>query len=331
MQLKNLSILPSAYLSLLRDVKRQRHFVKKILEADIAKASASNDGSLDEEDFNKIRGYYGFGVPAIVGEGFCTLRGQGMSREERLASTYQGALTGLYDDFFDKSGLNHKEIQKMMSGPDSHDPSSSLEQLFIYFLSGVHQNLHDKKLFNHYFNKVFEAQVQSKRQEKDDLSKDEILDITFTKGAFSLLFYRSVFNHAFREGEEEAFFTIGGLMQLGNDIFDVYKDSKAGIHTLPTTCAHIDDVRQVFVNQLDKCISMVEKLDYEKKDIKRYLSKLLLGISRVFVALEQLERLQKISGDRFKPNEYSRKELICDMEKAQNILRSMKYFVNYPY
>jgi len=328
MHLKNLSILPSTYISILRDVKRQRRFVKEILEPEIARASAKNDSSLDDEDFNKIRNYYGFGVPAIVGEGFCTLRGEKMTHTERLASTYQGALTGLYDDFFDKSGFKHEEIKSMMADPHSYLPSSSLEKLFIHFLKKVHANLDDKTLFNHYFDKVFTAQVQSKKQ-LGDPGWDVIKDITFDKGGSSLLFYRSVFQHEYREGEEEAFFRVGSLMQLGNDIFDVYKDSRAGIKTLPSVCTQIEDVRQVFISQLNMSISIVEKLAYEKKDIKRYINKLLLGISRCFVALDQLERLQKKSGDRFRPLEHSREESVCDMEKPANILRSLRYFISF--
>jgi len=329
MHLKNLSILPSTYISILRDVKRQRKFVKEILEADIADAAADNDGSLDEEDFNKIRGYYGFGVPAIVGEGFCTLRGAKMTQTERMASTFQGALTGLYDDFFDKTGLANNEIKSMMKEPYSYSPASSLEKLFIHFLSNVHENLHEISQFNHYFEKVFSAQVLSKKQLDENLSREEIRDISFKKGGYSLLFYRSVFKHELMKGEEEALFNIGSLMQLGNDTFDVYKDSRDGIKTLPSGCGQIDDVRQVFISQLDHCLGLAGKLNYHRDDIKRYVNKLVLGIARCFVCFDQLERLQGKTDGTFRPLAYSRKELICDMEKPVNIIRSLQYFTSY--
>ena len=82
MAFRNLLILPQTYLSLYRDVKRQKKYVEKILGPIISEAVATNDGSLDEDDFNKIRNYYGFGVPAIVGEGICSLRGQKMTETE---------------------------------------------------------------------------------------------------------------------------------------------------------------------------------------------------------------------------------------------------------
>jgi len=331
MILKNLRILISTYKALLKDVKLQRLYVRKILEPEIRNAEEYNDGTLDEEDFDKIRNYYGFGVPAIVGEGICTLRGKPMSGQERFAAIYQGALTGLYDDFFDKSMLNEVEIKKMMQDPYVFVAASSLEQLFIHFLIQVHENLPDKKIFNLRFARVFDAQVESKKQASAEMSIDNIKEITFNKGGNSLLYYRSIFEHEPVEGEEEAMFHAGALMQLGNDIFDVYEDERDQIRTLLTSCEYIDSVRVVFLEQMGKTIDLIQDTAFEKKDIRKYLQKFVLGISRCFVCLDQLERLQKKTGGRFVPSAYSREELICDMEKPANIFRSLKYFTGYKF
>ena len=331
MIINNILRLPTAYYSLYRDVKRQRRFVGKVIEEDIQDAMRGNDGTLDEEDFEKIRNYYGFGVPAIVGEGICTLRGTPMNERERRASSYQGTLTGLYDDFFDKTHLTEDEIRAMMDDPARYKASSSLESLFIQFLQEVHKNLYDKALFNVYFDRVFSAQIESKKQANEGLSHAAIKEITFLKGGNSVLFYRSIFEHSMQDGEEEALFHIGALMQLGNDIFDVYKDEKAGIRTLPTSCAQIDDVRIIFTTQLNKSIGLIRNTGYRQQDISHYINKLVLGISRCFVCMNQLESLQQKTGGRFLPSEYSRKELICDMEKPGNIMRALQYFLKYRY
>jgi len=326
---KNLYILPSAYHSLFRDVKRQKRFLKAVIEPEIKNAIENNDGSLDEEDFRKIRSYYGFGVPAIVGEGFCTLRGKPMNDRERLANTYQGALTGLYDDFFDKTNLEPDDIRKIMDRPEGFKASSSLEKLFIRFLDKVHENLYDKAFFIRSFDQVFNAQLESNKQVSGSLSMELLKEITFRKGGNSLLFYRSVFEHELRNGEEAALFNAGALMQLGNDIFDVYKDENQNIQTLVTSCEQIDQLREIFSEQLKKTISLIKKTGFDKHDIRAYMQKLILGISRCYVCMGQLERLQKKTSGRFIPSEYSRKELICDMEKPGNILRSVRYFTGY--
>ncbi|MDT8392392.1 MAG: hypothetical protein RQ761_01010 [Bacteroidales bacterium] len=317
--------------ALISDVKKQKRYVRNVLEPDIQKAMNNNDGSLDEEDFRKIRGYYGFGVPAIVGEGFCTLRGRAMSEKERLANTYQGALTGLFDDFFDKTNPDRDDILKMMNNPEVYHAQSSLERLFVDFLSKVHKNIDNKQSFALTFRQVFDAQVESQAQMRNDITLDQIRTITFSKGGHSLLFYRSVFENKLSDTEEEALFTAGGLMQLGNDIFDVWKDAPQNIKTLVTACENISKVREVFKEQMNKTLSLFEQTSFPRTNIRRYLHKLVLGISRCYVCLDQLEGLEKQSSGQFNPSAYSREEMICDMEKPLNMFRSVRYYLNYTF
>ena len=329
MSLPNLIYFLPTYIDLQNDVSRQKVFIKNVLEADIVAARTENDGSLDDEDFTKIRKYYGFGVPAIVGEGFCALRGQTMTATERLTSTYQGALTGLYDDFFDKTLKSAEDIRAMMDDPANFHPASSLEKLFIHFLRKVHAGIPDKAFFSAAFDKVYQAQLDTGRQLSPSISWDEIREITFRKGGVSLLFYRSAFTHVLQSGEEKALYEAGGLMQLGNDIFDVYKDEKQGIRTFLTACEHIGQVREEFNTQLRKTLSSILEINYPQAQQKRYLQKLLLGISRCWVCLDKLEKLEVKSGGYFRPAGYSREEMICDMEIPANMLRSIKYYLSY--
>ncbi|MEN8225120.1 MAG: hypothetical protein ABFS05_07135 [Bacteroidota bacterium] len=331
MIIRNLFSLIPAYYALHKDVKRQKRFVKTVLEPDIENAIKGNDGTLDDADFQKVRGYYGFGVPAIVGESICTLRGKVMDTIERTANTYQGALTGLYDDFFDKTHLDKADIKKMMLNPASYAARTSLEKLFIHFLGMVHKNLSDQAYFTDMFNKVFQAQIDSGDQAEKGISRDAIKDITFRKGGYSLLFYRSVFHHKLHKGEEEALFNAGGLMQLGNDIFDVWEDEQQQIKTLLTSCKNINEVRQIFLGQLQKTAKLFQQSGFPHKNINTFLHKFVLGISRCLVCLDQLESLEHKTGGKFMPSAYTREELICDMEKPGNMLSSVRYYLAYKF
>jgi len=315
------------YFSMLQSFRTQRTFLQHELEPIIHKAIQTNDGSLYHEDFSKIRGYYGFGVPAIVAEGFCTLRGKAMTATERKASTFQGAITGLYDDFFDKTNMSLEQIREMMHRPYKFRPGSSLEELFINFLIKVHDNTPDRDKLNQAFDKVFEAQVKSLSQEGNDLHHTELRDLTFAKGGYSLLFYRSVFKNPLVKGEKEAIFQVGALMQLANDLFDVYEDSREGIKTLVTIAGHIDELRAIYQSQLIKATEAVCSQDYPQARIKAYLHKLSLGISRCMVCFEQLEQLEKNNNGVFDPMQFKREQLICDMEKWSNRFRSLAFYL----
>ena len=255
-----------------------------------------------------------------------------MSWKERNASTYQGALTGLFDDFFDKRNLSEKHIREMMDFPDKYNPGNSNEELFVNFLTRVIDNLSNYIFFKEAFDKVFTAQVESLKQKNKNINKNEIIEISFAKGGYSVLYYRSVFSNIMLKKENEAIYNLGALAQLGNDIFDVYKDHKQNIRTLVTTSKNINEVREVFIKQISLTFEMFKKLDYKKKNINFFLRKMYLGIfCRCMVCLDQLEVLQTKTDNAFTPDEYSRKDMICDMEKPVNIFRAIYYFIKMRY
>lgn len=105
--------------SLLNSVKKQHRFITAELGEILADAKQSNDGSLDASDFKKITHYYGLAVPAILGDSICALRGFKMTKKERLALTYQGAMTGLFVCIFlQKFNMSDEQVKAFMEKPD---------------------------------------------------------------------------------------------------------------------------------------------------------------------------------------------------------------------
>ena len=325
---KRLAYFFTIYTSMLGDFRRQRQFLKKNIEPKLSDYSQKNDGSLDKEDFHKIMKYYGFGVPAIVGEGFCTLRGKRMTENERIASTGQGVITGLYDDFFDKTGMATTQIREMMENPFTFTPASSLESIFIEYLRTIHKTAHDTDALNNAFERVFNIQVESQLQQNHDVDQESLLRLTLDKGAYSLLFYRSIYQHPMIEGEQDAIYQVGGLMQLANDLFDVYEDSRQGINTIVTNSPKIEALRSIFLNQRKIAFASIKRLEYPGDNKKFFLGKLSLGLSRCLVCLDQLEQLEIMNNNSFDPIRHQRRELICDMEKWVNLFRSFLYYMN---
>jgi hypothetical protein len=312
---------------MLKDFRRQKRFLHRYIKPDLSNYHKHNDGSLDGQDFHKIMEYYGFGVPAIVGEGFCTLRGWRMTEKERIASTGQGVITGLFDDFFDKTGITNTQIREMMEHPFAYTPASSLESIFIDYLKKIHRNTLDPVSLNDAFDRVYEVQVQSQSQQNDDMDGESLLKLTLDKGGYSLLFYRSVFEHPMIEGEYDAIYLVGGLMQLANDLFDVYEDSRHGINTLATKSRKIEELRSLYNKQQTITFAAISRLAYPGANKRAYLRKLSLGLSRCQVCMDQLEKLEKKSNNEFNAQAHERRELICDMEKWGNLFRSLLYYL----
>jgi len=315
--------LPGIIYRVMRNIAVQKKFLQQNTDPILQDAFNKNDGSLDQNDLTKIDRYYGLAVPAILGEAFCALRGSPMTLNERWASTSQGAMTGLFDDFFDKDYLTDDAVAKMISPGYDLSSKRSNQQLFDTFYQKALQHCHDRKIMQDALLEVYRAQVESKKQQDNSITKEVILNITFDKGGSSLIFYRTAFSPAASAAEITLFYKLGGLMQLANDIFDVYKDRESGIHTLITETNSIKESRHFFKTRLAEYYNDAFEIGFPKPQVQKFLDIISIGIfSRCFVCLDQLEENEKTSGNKFSVHAYSRQQLICDMDKKTNMLRS---------
>lgn len=331
--LSNILQIPPTLINLKIQVDRQKAFIKKTLQKDIDFYRRINDGSLREDDFIKMTKYYGMGVPAILGVAFGLLRNNKISEKERLASTYFGAMTGLGDDFFDINKMNTAALNilldALLNNDDSYIPKNTREKMFLELFKQVLDNTNRHEKIKQYIRAVFNAQIQSLRQTENNLTENEIKDITLLKGGVSLLLYRSLFDNEAVEAEEKMLYALGGLMQLSNDLFDVYKDSCSKIKTLATTCKNIQDLRFNYTGMMSDSFALAYKTPYKKEHIKKFLLFISIAICRTYVCFDQFEILQQKTNNQFTPSAYTRKELICDMEKPHNLLKSIMYYCKY--
>ena len=250
---------------ILKNIRLQKEFIRKNIELDLETAKKINDGSLDGDDLIKIRRYYGLAVPAILGEAFCALRGKKMTEKERLASTCQGAMTGLADDFFDKEKLSEEALIEYIERPQGIEGNTANEKLSLLFYRNALANVPDAAAMRLRLYRVFQAQVLSKKQSKYNLSAEELKDITLRKGAESLLLYRTAFGNSMKPGEEKMLYCLGGLMQLSNDIFDIHPDLEQHIQTLVTTTKDIRALRLYYSALLKIGYDAALETNYPKK------------------------------------------------------------------
>lgn len=306
-----------------RIIKKQKDYLATSIYIDIAEISNRCDDSLTQKDFKKIKGYYGLSVP-VIGDVYCLLRGETLNGLERNSLTYLGGLTGLFDDFFDEKNTPNDHILELINNPREVVPTNDHEKLFIqFYLKALKEQ--DFESLHKIINDVFDAQILSKKQLESSLSFDEINHITQQKGSLSLLFYRSVLTNKIEEDERSFIRHLGLIGQLENDIFDVYKDSQQGIHTLVTTAKSISSLRAYYAQLIDESYKLIANLNGTRNN-KQQFSKLLAIIStRGLVSLDQLAKLEK--HDPFEVSKYTRSQLICDMGKLKNIIRWFWYYL----
>lgn len=320
----NIVSFPKVLFKILYSIINQRAFIRSNLNPVLENYITSN---ISNADITKIKKYYGLAVPAILGEGFCILRGKPLTQRERLTMTYLGSLTGLYDDFFDELHTQENHILELTKNPHESLVENDHESLFIKFYNLALKYSPSSELLKEKFIPVYEAQIQSKLQRNSNLSISQLSEVTLLKGGVSLLFYRSALNEVPDKTEEALLYKLGGLMQLENDIFDIYKDYQDNISTLATTIKKVEDLRETYTQLHEKVIQLIREMRFPIKNKIFFTQYLNLIICRGYVCLDMLEQNEELTNNVFSIKDYSRKHLICDMEKPKNIIKSFNYYV----
>jgi hypothetical protein len=286
---------------------------------ELRKQSKIHHFSFDKEQINRIR-YYTV-QSCLTNSWFSSLTGYKIGNDEIQRGLYVGALTPVMDDLTDDFGLDYSEIIRQIKTQDDSTPNP------VRLAGSLYKKVLEKADtgFLKYFTKAMECQDASLKQfQKNRLSYEELHKITFDKGGHFTLLYRSVLKKDLIKDEEEAIYLLGGILQLTNDMFDVYKDHKNGQQTLFTNINNIEKLKDLYLNSMDEMIVKFLKLKYPFRQKKEALLKIFTVLSRGIVCMNQLLNCQKKTGNVFELKKYTRADLICDMEKASNIIKSIK-------
>ncbi|MDX2188578.1 MAG: class 1 isoprenoid biosynthesis enzyme [Bacteroidota bacterium] len=286
----------------------------------------NNDGSISKADIDKILNYYGLGMTFVLAEGYCLLLGKNITSKERAVTTYLGTLVGMVDDMFDEYNYSYDEVFKLYQS-QQFKKNNNFEKLFIKLLSNAIKIVPYRKSFEYYVSKILKAQQITKSQLSHIISFHELEEITELKGGYSLMLFYCLFENNITDKKTKALMQLGKLMQLGNDIFDVYKDNKDGIKTIPSISTDVKYLRTYFNNELTKTIAMLYDTEWKPNDVESFLHFLFFLFSRCFVCIDQFEKLQLLIDNKFEITRYSRKDLICDMEKPTNFIKSIYYYL----
>ncbi len=326
-QLNNLMGTFGALVSLSSFLIRNRSRIYHTLEKNIEQAR-ENSPRMAVSEIHRLREYVLLG--STLGEMFSSLRGKPMSESEAIGFMNLSIFAPLFDDLFEQPEFAEERLLLLIQDHSQLNPAGFTERLLHQALDRIYVGMTDSLAFKTHFHQVYLAQKESKLQVGSLLSQDEIRRITLAKGGHSALLYRSLLNNPPRPHEEDAFFRLGGLIQVMDDIFDVGADNQAGIQTLATTSSDMRILAAEFETLLAEVCADFRHLGYPKSGTDRFLYQILVLASRGRICLNQFIAMQAGCGQAFHPDQFTENELICDMETPRNFLRSMNYCFTYP-
>ena len=114
-------------------------------------------------------------------------------------------------------------------------------------------------------------------------------------------------------------------IQSTDDIFDLWFDLQDVTQTLATNATSIIALENDFKTEWQKLQNAVNQLPVADLHKQKFLTLQWFFFSRTFVAMEQLKKLTP-NNEAFISKNFSRKQLVCDMEKWNNNIKWVKYF-----
>ncbi|MCX6350293.1 MAG: hypothetical protein NTX03_00345 [Bacteroidetes bacterium] len=294
-----------------------RKYILKLLKGD--------GGDLTKTELNRIRKYCIIS-PTLLGYGFALLRGERITKDERYSLLRISAATPFFDDFFDDSNLSINKLEQVFIKQRefvSQNPKEAIFYNLLYQKPGVEK----LEALIPIAQKIFEAQQEAQALVSTKvLSKEIVVDLSLKKGGYSsLLFWKILAKENSIEMVEIAF-QAGRIIQFTDDIFDLWFDLQEGIQTLATTAKSIFELERDYINEIKILEDLVINSGIEKKKTDAFMRHQNIFYSLGFAALRQLKRLCK-ENETFNPANYSRKQLVCDMELWGNRLAWFKYLL----
>lgn len=280
-------------------------------------------GQFNPATKKKVAISYGLYNPMIC-DAFTQLHGRYTTPDEKNRLIHYFICSSLFDDFTDYGTVTEQQLLSMSFRPQEYQSGSFDEQVFLQSHLLLLNYVRDKQAYHKITEALYKAQIASKQQYKSELPDETIQQITFTKGGYSVLLCRHYLSLDAGSVEEECWYRIGVIIQLTNDLYDIYKDLQDHIDTLPNRMTNAYAFEQFFRQQIRQTNIIINKLPHSPRRIRKFR----LAISGIYaVGLVAIEQLKAIQGDALQLPDFKslpRHALIVDMEKKQNLINCIR-------
>jgi len=320
----------SAFKNIYSEIQLQKRFNNTFLLPYLNELEKKYNGTFAPEQRQKIVNYYGLFITSFLCSSYKRLYGQTLTDEERKRATLFGILTPVGDDLFDIDKLDVDSIAAITFTPETYTATTFAahvaKEIQTYLLTHVpHTDAYLQASAD-----VLAIQAETIKQTKKDISLQDLQRITYTKGAVSVVIYHQCLNEPASEQMLDALFYIGSLYQLGNDLFDLYKDVRDNIYTLVNTCKDFKVFKQQFLDRIRVQNKKIHLLPYNEKRKQDFCIIMNTINARSMIAIDQFIRTEQVKGKAVDWWKMERKDMIVDMEKPANFMKWMYYIYQLP-
>ena len=282
------------------------------------------DGKFDQKTLEKVVKRYSI-QQHFINDSFSSLYGRNNNANEKERNLLYFIMVSVYDDFFDDKTLTLEQIDSIFYHPDDYSAQIFFEKVFIYTHTRLLNDVADKAQYFKDFEGLHIAQKDSLEQFNPKVTDEALLSITTRKGGYCLLMCRHYLDTPYLPEADTTWYALGGVIQLTNDLYDIYKDMQEGIITLAVRAKQYEAIYALYhkhAEALNESIRQLPVTNTRKSDLS-----IILNVIAAFgyVALDNLARLQGNNASLPAFETLARKELIIDMEKNVNRFKLLKF------
>lgn len=247
---------------------------------------------------------------------FTLLSRQTTGRRNLALFAQLSALAGHFDDLTEVAGRQNTNEPPRGLTPETFGRQADPGGLALHLLHRISAALPPGSLsgFDACLQRVFQLETAG-RQQKAGIAPAELRRLTVEKGGYSVRLFRMLLPQAPSPAEQAALLELGGMIQLSDDIFDLWFDCRDGISTLPTCFAAQNDLAglsRCFEQQRCRTLAAVQNMPVSalRKGLALEVLHFLTALTRV--CLRHYRRLQKKHGTLPLHN---RRALVADMDR----------------
>ena len=303
----------------------QKAFIKSFLKPMVDKHCKILHYKLSGSEKKKVLFYYPMYTVLACAQMYLTLKGRKISTNERKRLTLVGAMATLCDDLIDENNYTREQVFDLLSNNFNEENLETKAKLLIA-LNKELQTFHT--LSPEYLCQLkiaLNRQAASVKQLDPNISLEEIVNILREKNGHTSLMFASLLDEKWSNKELEFIYQSAIVGQLTNDSFDIYFDTQEGIKTYFNTSPSIKKAKQFF---LDECLLLHEKVfdcDVPYKNKLRTIQRMSILHAFTLSALDHLQETENKYGAPVNWKTAHRKEMITDMWKNKNRIKTVKY------
>lgn len=310
---------------LIKDGLKQSAFIKSFLKPLVEKHCSRLSYNLSNAEKKKVLFYYPMYTVLACAQMYVTLKGRRLSKDETKRLTLVGAMATLCDDLIDEDNWTRDEVFHLLSTNLNEDGLTTKAKLLISLnneLQGFWP-LYDKYLSQ--LKIALEWQAISGKQLDVNIDLDEIVRICREKNGHTSLMFATLIDEEWDEKELAFIYQSAIVGQLTNDSFDMYFDTKNGIHTYFNSAPIIAEARQFFLDECTKLHAMAMACNTSLKNKMNTIRRMSILHAFTLTALDQFQRTENKYGKDVDWKIVPRKDLVIDMALNRNRFKTIHY------